>query len=492
MDSNRVVLSAKQKALRINMNHDLYGTFAEIGAGQEVVRHFFRAGGASGTIAKTISAYDKDFSDAIYGSDDNIRYVCEPRLQRMLDHEYRLIEERLPREKHPNKKFFAFSNTVATINYHKTIEGHGWFGMRFQTAPGRAPSTVVVHARFHETDALQQQASIGALGVNLIYGCLFFYKQPNELLQSLYDELSTDQIEIDTIHMEGPDFEEVDNRLMSLQLVKYGMTDAVIFSPDGRNRQAADVLYKKNILAIRGSFRPVTKVNIDMVSRGLTAFTAEKKVDPKNVQVLFEITLNNLKTDGDIDEKDFLDRADILCSLGQTVLISNFQLYYKLIEYFSRYTKKRMAVVLGGNALVDLFNERYYRDMNGGILEAFGIMFSRDLKVYMYPWQDPKSEMLVTTENAPIHPRIKPLYDYLIFNKRVSDLDSENLEILDIYSRKVLKLIRSGLPGWEEMVPSEVDEMIKKNRLFGYIDAQESPENSGPTPEDNESLSQFN
>ena len=187
-----------------------------------------------------------------------------------------------------------------------------------------------------------------------------------------------------------------------------------------------------------------------------------------------------------------MDRADILCSLGQTVLISNFQLYYKLIEYFSRYTKKRMAVVLGGNALVDLFNERYYRDMNGGILEAFGIMFSRDLKVYMYPWQDPKSEMLVTTENAPIHPRIKPLYDYLIFNKRVSDLDSENLEILDIYSRKVLKLIRSGLPGWEDMVPSEVDEMIKKNRLFGYIDAQESPENSGPTPEDNESLSQFN
>jgi hypothetical protein len=478
VDSNRVVLSAKQKALRINMNHDLYGTFAEIGAGQEVVRHFFRAGGASGTIAKTISAYDKDFSDAIYGSDDNIRYVCEPRLHRMLDHEYQLIEERLPREKHPNKKFFAFSNTVATINYHKTIEGHGWFGMRFQTAPGRAYSTVVVHARFHETDALQQQASIGALGVNLIYGCLFFHKQPNDLLLSLYDELTTDQIEIDTIHMEGPDFAEVDNRLMSLQLVKHGMTDAVIFAPDGRNRQAADVLYKK--------------VNIDMVSRGLTAFTSEKKVDPKNVQVLFEITLNNLKTDGDIDEKDFLDRADILCSLGQTVLISNFQLYYKLIEYFSRYTKKRMGVVLGGNALVDLFNERYYRDMNGGILEAFGIMFSRDLKVYMYPWQDYKSDLLVTTENAPIHPRIKPLYDYLIFNKRVSDLDSENLEILDIYSRKVLKMIRKGLPGWEDMVPMEVDKMIKQNKLFGYTDKPVASADRASTEEDNENLSQFN
>lgn len=491
VDSNRVVLSAKQKALRINMNHDLYGTFAEIGAGQEVVRHFFRAGGASGTIAKTISAYDKDFSDAIYGSDDNIRYVCEPRLQRMLDHEYQLIEERLHRDKHPSKKFFAFSNTVATINYHKTIEGHGWFGLRFQTEPGRPPNTVIVHARCHETDALQQQASIGILGVNLIYGCLFFHKQPNDLLLSLYDELTTDQIEIDTIHMDGPDFEQVDNRLMSLQLVKYGMTDAVIFSPDGRNRQAADVLYKKNILAIRGSFRPVTKVNLDMVSRGLSAFTAEKKVDPENVQVLFEITLNNLKTDGDIDEKDFLDRADILCSLGQTVLISNFQLYYNLIEYFSRYTRKRMAVVLGGNALVDLFNERYYRDMNGGILEAFGIMFSRDLKVYMYPWHDNKSQTLVTTANAPIHPRIKPLYDYLIFNKRVSDLDSESLEILDIYSKKVLNMIRNGVEGWEDMVPHEVDEIIKSKHLFGYTNGQTNGAAQGAVEGDGD-FTQFN
>ncbi|MDG1382078.1 MAG: TonB-dependent receptor, partial [Flavobacteriales bacterium] len=251
------------------MNHDLYGTFAEIGAGQEVVRHFFRAGGASGTIAKTISAYDKDFSDAIYGIERSGRYVCEPRVQKMLDHEYRLCEERLPREKHPSKKFFAFANTVATINYHKTIEGHGWFGVRFQTAPNKPPNTIILHARFHEPDALLQHATIGILGVNLIYGCHFLFKQPNDLLQSLYDELDKDRIEIDTIQMNGPDFAGVDNRLLSLQLVKHGMTDAVIFSPDGRNLQAADVLYKKNILAIRGSFRPVTRVNLDMTQRGL-------------------------------------------------------------------------------------------------------------------------------------------------------------------------------------------------------------------------------
>ena len=380
---DRVILSSKQKALRINLNRDIYGTFAEIGAGQEVVRHFFQAGGASGTIAKAMSAYDKDFSDAIYGKEAKGRYVCRPRLVRMLQHEYNLMEERLSRQDHPTKCFFAYANTIATINFQKTIQGHGWMGVKFQTAPDRAPSTVVIHVRFHENEAVLQQLTSGILGVNLLYGCFYFYDKPRELLLSLYDNLQRDQIEIDMVEMDGPDFEHVDNRLMSLQLVKNGMTDAVIFSPDGRNLQAADVLYKKNILAIRGSFRPVTKVNIDMIMNGFQMFEAEEKVDSERVQVLFEITLSNLKAEGDIDEQDFLDRADILCSLGQTVLISNYMKYYKLVEYFSRYTKKRMGIIMGTNNLLDVFNEKYYRDLNGGVLEAFGILFSRDLKIYL-------------------------------------------------------------------------------------------------------------
>ncbi|MFT5922776.1 MAG: hypothetical protein ACI8TS_002116, partial [Flavobacteriales bacterium] len=218
MEIDRVVLSAKQKALRVNLNQDLYGTFAEIGAGQEVVRHFFQAGGASGTIAKTISAYDKDFSDAIYGPESKGRYVCKPRLVKMLDYEYDLMQERLDRKKHPTKRFFSFSNTVATINYHKTIQGHGWFGMKFQTDPSKEANSVIIHVRFNENDALLQHNSVGLLGVNLIYGCFFFYKKPNDLLLSLYDNLSRDQIEIDMISMDGPDFEHVDNRLLSLQL----------------------------------------------------------------------------------------------------------------------------------------------------------------------------------------------------------------------------------------------------------------------------------
>jgi len=473
VEIDRVVLSAKQKALRVNLNQDLYGTFAEIGAGQEVVRHFFQAGGASGTIAKTISAYDKDFSDAIYGPESKGRYVCKPRLVKMLDYEYDLMQERLDRKKHPTKRFFSFSNTVATINYHKTIQGHGWFGMKFQTDPTKEANSVIIHVRFNENDALLQHNSVGLLGVNLIYGCFFFFKKPNDLLLSLYDNLSRDQIEIDMISMDGPDFEHVDNRLLSLQLVKNEMTDAVIFSPDGRNLQAADVLYKKNILAIRGSFRPVTKVNIDMIMKGFKMFEEEHRVETDNVQVLFEITLNNLKTDGDIDEKDFLDRADILCSLGQTVLISNYQKYYKLVEYFSRYTSKRMGLIMGVNNLLDVFNEKYYRNLNGGILEAFGILFSRDLKMYLYPWRDEKTDELLTSENAPIYPRLKPLYDYLLFNKRIVDIKDYNADILHIYSRQVLQMIRDKEEGWEDLIPTYVDTIIKDNELFGYRKAEE-------------------
>ena len=325
---------------------------------------------------------------------------------------------------------------------------------------------MVIHVRLHENDALLQQATIGVLGVNLIYACFYLYKNPEEFLLSLYDNLGRDQVEIDMIMMDGPEFEEVDNRLMSLQLVKNGMTDAVIFSPDGRNLQAADVLYKKNILAIRGSFRPVTKVNIDMIMKGFQMFEAERKVDPENIQVLFEITLNNLKSDGDIDEKDFLDRADILCSLGQTVLISNYQKYYKLVEYFSRYTKKRMGIIMGTNNLLDVFKERYYRDLNGGILEAFGILFSRDLKLYLYPWM--QDGELLTVDNAPVHPRLKPLYEYLVFNKRILDIENYDKDILNIYSKKCLQMIKDGEPGWEEMVPTYVDTIIKEKELFGY------------------------
>ena len=479
-DPDRVVLSAAQKARKINQDNDLYGTFAEIGAGQETVRQFFRAGGASNTIAKAMSAYDKDFSNAIYGPEPGNRFVCESRLMNMLRHEYGLITERLSRADHPTKKFFTFANTLATSTFERPHSGHGWIGVRFQTAPERPTNDVIIHVRLHDPDISLQQENLDVLDVNLLFGCLFHQNDPHEVMSGLYDNVSRHVVEIDMIQMNGPDFQQVDNRLLSLQLVKRNFTDAVIFGPDGQNLQASNVLYKKNILAIRGSFRPVTKVNIDMIMNGYNMFIREQRVERSQLQVLFEITLSNLRADtGDVDEKDFIDRADILCSLGQTVLISNYQEYYKLVEYFSRYTRGRMGLIMGVNNLIDVFDERYYRHLNGGMLEAFGILFTRDLKIYVYPSKPTADDELMTTVNMPVHPRLRPLYDYLLNNKRLVDIESFDPNVLHIFSPEVLRMIRSGEAGWEEMVPPYVDTMIKENRLFGYRAAGETRSKAG-------------
>jgi hypothetical protein len=460
--------SLKTKALRINLNENIYGTFAEIGAGQETVRHFFRAGGASGTIAKAMSAYDKDFSDAIYGIEDDGRYVTEARLRKMLSHEIDLIEKRITRDKHPNKMFFSFANTVATIDFAKQFKGHGWVGIKYQLDSDQGYNEIVLHVRFKETDARLQQETLGILGLNLIYGAFYKYNVPKKLLRYLYDHLNKDQLEIDTVNFSGPAFKDVDNRLMSLQLVKNGMTDAVMFSPDGTNVLPARELYKKNILTLRGSFRPVTKVNMDMFEKSYSMFLEENRVSKENTKVIFEITLSNLRAEGEIDEQDFMDRADLLCSLGQTVLISNFQEYYRLVEYFSQYTKNRMGLAMGVNNLIDIFDEKYYRHLSGGILEAFGKLFFKDLKVYLYPMLDTETGELINSENLKVHPRMKELYKFFKYNGKVADIKDCDPAILSIFSREVLEKISEGKRDWEKMLPEGIADLIKDYRMFGY------------------------
>ena len=461
------VPTTNSKALKINLNAHIYGTFAEIGAGQETVRNFFRAGGASGTIAKAMSAYDKDFSDAIYGVESDNRYVTEKRLKKMLRHEMDLIEERLDRQKHPEKLFFSYANTVATINFSKKFKGHGWVGIRFQLDPLEDYNEIILHLRFKETDARQQQETLGVLGVNLVYGAYYLNDNPKELLKSFYDNIDSDRLEIDMINFSGPRFMYVDNRLMSLQLVKNGMTNAVMFGPDGNNLLPAQVLYKKNILALRGSYRPVTKVNMDMFERSKQLFLAEKKVNPEKTQVIFEITLSNLRAEGEINERDFLDRAELLCALGQNVMITNYQEYFKLVDYFSEFTKERMALAMGVNNLIQIFDEKYYRDLSGGILEAFGKLFYKDLKVYMYPYKDEEKGEYITSENLKVHPRMKELYKFFKNNGRLIDIKDFDQESLHIFSRKVLKMIKNNEEGWENMLPEGVSETIKEKRLFG-------------------------
>ena len=467
-------LSVKNKALRVNLNENIYGTFAEIGAGQETVRNFFRAGGASGTIAKTISAYDKDFSDAIYGLEPQGRYVTEARLKAMLTYETDLIEQRIAREKHPNKLFFSYANTVATIDFAKKYKGHGWLGIRFQAEPRQEYSEIVIHVQFHETNASMQQITLGIMGVNLIYGAFYHFDNPNAFIKSLYDSISKDKIEIDLINFSGPLFEQVDNRLISLQLVKNDMTQAVMFAPDGNMVLPASILYKKNILTLRGSFRPVTKVNMSMYEKSLELFLKEKKVEKEKAVVIFEMTLSNLRAEGEIDERDFLARADLLCSLGQTVMISNFQEYYKVVEYFAVHTKERMGLTMGVNTFIEIFDEKYYRHLSGGILEAFGKLFFRDLKIYLYPLKNPETGEITTSENLKVHPRMKELYKFFKDNGRVVDITDYDPEVLDIYSREVYTMIQDGVPGWETMLPEPTTAMIKEKNMFMKIPAHSS------------------
>lgn len=461
------VPTTKQKALKINLNKNIYGSFAEIGAGQETVRQFFRAGGASSTIAKSMSAYDKDFSDAIYGIENDKRYVTEKRLRKMLVWETNLIEKRLTRDKHPDKLFFSFANTVATIDFAKKFKGHGWVGIKFQVEPGGDYNEIIIHIRFKENVARLQQETLGILGTNLIYSAFYKFNKPKKLLKYLYDNLDKDQLEIDTINFSGPIFKNVDNRLISLQLVKKGMTDAVMFSPDGKNVLPAKILYKKNILALRGSFRPVTKVNVEMYLNSIKLFLKQKNVDLDNTQVVFEITLSNLKSDGEIDEQDFLDRAKLLCSLGQTVLISNFKEYFKLVEYFSLYTKKKIGLTMGINNLIEIFDPKYYTHLSGGILEAFGKLFFKNVKVFAYPMLN-EDGVIINSDNLKVHPRMKELYKFFKYNNKVQDVEDYNEDHLKIFSREVLTLINNGDPKWEKMLPNGVTKLIKDQKLFGY------------------------
>ena len=463
-------LTPKQKALAINLDPLIYGTFAEIGAGQETVRHFFRAGGASQTIAKAMSAYDKDFSDAIYGKEVKNRYVTQNRLRKMLRYEVSLIEERLSRDTFPGRKFFSYANTVTTINFDKTMKGHGWVGLRFQLDEKEDYNEIVLHVKFNENDATLQQETLGGLGVNLIYGAFNYSDNPRKMINSLYDDINKDNLEIDMIDFSGPAFSYVDNRLMSLQLVKNGMTDAVIFNSEGNNMLPADILYRKNIFAVRGSFRPVTLVNIDMFLKGLEMFNQDWHCSADETEVLFEITIANLRASGDIDERDFLDRVDVLGKLGYTVIISNFSEYYRLIDYFATYTNGKIGVAMGVNNLLDVFDENYYQNLSGGILEAFGKFFRQDMRVYLYPYKDPESHELLTADNLKVKDSLKELYKYFKHNKRIVDIKNYNPDYSEIYSRIILEKIANHIPGWEKEVPEGVADLIKERGLFGYKD----------------------
>ena len=463
---DRQTQDAHQKALEINLDKSIYGTIAEIGAGQETARWLFRVGGAAGTIAKAISAYDMTFSDSIYGRSP--RYVSRERLQAMLDHEYNLIIERLDSARGAHTTFFAFANTVAARSFTRVQEGDGWLGIRFQTRPEEVPSQIDLHVRLQGRENIQDQETVGLLGLNLIYGAMRLYRDPPALLKSLLDGLNTKLLEIDMVDFSGPAFRQVDNRLMALRLVQLGLSDAAMFGADGKVVQPADALYKKAVLIERSRFRPPTHLTLNMLDCAQAAFWKESDVQKENSIVLSEMTLHNLMEGGDIRVEDFLHRVGILCMLGKNVLISNYGEFYRLAAYLFRYTQKPIGIVMGVPILKEIFDEKYYQQLEGGILESFGRLFKNDLRFYVCPFKDPASGELTTVHDLAVAPHLQHLYSYLLENGFIKPLDTINESYLSIFSHEVLAKLRCGDPCWEDAVPSQVAAIIKQQKLFQY------------------------
>jgi hypothetical protein len=460
-------IDTHSKALRINLDPRWYGTFAEIGAGQEVVRWFFRVGGAAGTIAKSMSAYDMKVSDAIYGHAE--RYVSRERLQAMLDREFDLDVERLGKERGDNTSFFAFADTVAARSYRGGDEFHGWMGIKFQSRVHDQPSQIVMHLRMLDAEASLQQEALGIVGVNLCYGAFFLSHVPEELIESLLDKLTTGRVEIDMFELSGIEFRNVDNRIMALKLVQLGLSGAAMFGANREVLQPSDVLHNKAVLVERGSFRPTTLVNLDMQECALAKFKEDPAVADKPILSLMELTMRNLLAGGtDVDRRDFLARAELLAACGMTVLISDYFEYYRLAAYLAWRTNERIGVVMGLPSVSELFDEKYYAQLPGGTLESFGRLFKNDLKVYVYPLQRHAGDELQTIHTLKVNPELQPLYNYLVGRGSFVQLDNFNPKYLPIFSRDVLKRIASGDESWDEMVPPQVAEIIRQRGFFGY------------------------
>ena len=457
-----------QKTLRINLDPRWYGTIAEIGAGQEVVRWFFRVGGAAGTVAKSISAYDMAVSDAVYGKAD--RYVSASRLQGMLDKEFQLNVDRLGDERGDSTTFFAFADTVVARSYRGNNECHGWMGVKFQAQPHDEPSQIVMHVRMLDLEAALQQEALGIVGVNLLHGAFFEHHEPDRLIESLLDRLTTGRIEIDMIQFRGIEFRGVDNRLMALKLVQLGLSGVAMFGPDREVLQPSEVLRKKAILVERGSFRPPTHVNLDMLETARAKFEADPAVAGKPVLTLTEITMRNLLAGGDnVDRRDFLARAELLAACGMTTLITDYFDYYRLAAYLAQRTTERIGIVMGVPSLIDLFDEKNHAQLPGGILESFGRLFKNDLRLYVYPLLRAPGEDLCTAANVQVQDELQPLYDYLYGRGSFVDLDNYKADYLPIFSRDVLRRIAAQDDSWEAMVPENVAQLIKRRSFFGYV-----------------------
>jgi len=459
-----------EKALRINLDEKKYGTIVEIGAGQEVARHFFKSGAAAGTIAKTMSAYDMKFSDAIYGVQEDGRYVSKARVGAMLEKEFGLILDRVGKSRSKTSRYFSYAATVAAKSYNAKNECHAWCGIRVQEYPGAEPSDIILHIRLRDDNAERQQQALGVLGVNLIYGAYYYFEDANTIIDSLTDNLEADRIEIDSIEFHGPYFEEIDNRTINLHLIRSWKTRAIMFRPDGSVVIPAEMLYKKNVLTIRGSFRPVTRLNVDMIEQGLKCFTETNGVSLENSVALAEISLNDAHgNDLMVSEEDLIARVRLLNSLGYSVMISDHTRYFSMRAYFRQFTKLQIGIVVGISNIRQIFDQSSYRGVEGGILEGFGKLFPDHTRLLVYPEIDLAGEYTDYT-NLMVPENLRFLYRHLLENHFIFGIEASDPDLFKIFSRNILKQLPNGRGEWEQDLPGGVAEEIIDNRFFGYRD----------------------
>lgn len=424
----REILDTKRKALKINLNPKIYGTFAEIGAGQEVARNFFTAGAASGTVAKTMSAYDMTFSDVIYGAETSGRYVSESRLLKMIGHEFSLLTERLIGEKYEDRTFFAFADTVTTLNYNKSNDPHGWIGIRFQTEPGGAPNEIFFHVRLLDTDAALQQNALGIIGVNLVYAAFYFNQDPKTMIESLADNLTVGSVEIDLISVNGPVFKEVNNILLNLYLIVKDFSDAAIFDSLGKPCLPKDLLYKKDIMILRTKYAQKSNPNFSMLNKAVDQFVRTEHVKEDNLSVLIEVLMSNVLSASDdlpenIDLMAVAKRAEEMCNTGNLVIVSNFARHNKLAKYLDRCRPKSVGISTNINNLKFVFNSSNFGDnYSSQLLSYVSDMFSKNVKLFAYPFLDKKTNEVITTANMPVTPDARPLFDFLIINGYITDI----------------------------------------------------------------------
>lgn len=451
--------ATQEKAFRINMDKQCYGSFAEIGAGQETANWFFRSSGAAGTVAKTISAYDMTVSDTLYGPVK--RYVSEERLKQMMESEYEQLISHLGEKRGKDTCFFAFCNTVKCKGYRDNGPWAAWIGVRFQLKPEAPPSDFVLHVRLLVPDHDIQMRVLGILGVNVLYSLFYKRERMDEFVLNIGANLDRSFYEVDFMRFSGHGFSMFDNRILALQLVQSGLSEATLFCPDGTVAQPADLLYKRPIVLMRGSFLPLCKIHMEMMDSVRTKFYECLPEEQRNREIdICEISLSNLLRGRDVDLLDFIDRADALAALGKTVMVTNITHFHRISTLLNQYTKEPVAIALSIGLLNELFKEKW-ADTPGGILATMGHIFVNRTKFYVTPWINRKTGEFVTATTYRAPEKYHYLYRHLCANGDIVDVPYFNQKLLFQTPRDIIRMIRADDEQWKEYVPEQAYRMVE-------------------------------